>query len=109
MKAIVGILIFILELVAMWMVFEKAGEEGWKSIIPVYNLYVLYKFTWGSGWYFLLLLIPIVNVVIGIVTLVKLAFAFDKGLGFALGLIFLSVIFVPILAFSDAQYIGVSA
>lgn len=37
---------------------------------------------------------------------VKLAKAFGKGAGFALGLIFLSVIFLPILGFGSAQYQG---
>ena len=25
----------------MWLIFEKAGEAGWKSIIPIYNLYIM--------------------------------------------------------------------
>ena len=42
-----------------------------------------------------------------IITMVKLAKAFGKSGGFAVGLIFLSIIFYCILAFGDAQYIGV--
>ena len=37
----------------------------------------------------------------------KLAKAFGKGGGFAVGLIFLPYVFEPILAFSDAAYLGV--
>jgi hypothetical protein len=96
----------ILGIVAMWKIFEKAGEPGWAAIIPFYNLYVLFKITWGSGWKFLLLLIPFANIVIAI-TMVKLAKAFGKSGGFAVGLIFLSVIFYCILAFDQSQYQGV--
>lgn len=99
--------IAVLGIVAMWKIFTKAGEPGWAAIIPFYNLYVLFKITWGSGWKFLLLLIPIANIVIAIITMVKLAKAFGKGGGFAVGLIFLSIIFYCILAFGDSGYLGV--
>lgn len=102
-----GIAILILGIAARWIIFDKAGVEGWKSIIPLYNTYIFYKITWGNGWYSLLLLVPVVNAVIGIVTFIKLAKAFDKGIGFAIGLIFLNVIFLPILAFGEAEYVGV--
>ena len=97
----------IIGIVAMWKIFEKAGEPGWASIIPFYNIYVLFKITWGNGWKFLFLLIPIVNIVFAIITMVKLAKAFGKSGGFAVGLIFLSVIFYCILAFDQSQYLGV--
>ena len=51
--------IAVLGIIAMWKIFEKAGEPGWAAIIPFYNLYVLFKITWGNGWKFLLLLIPL--------------------------------------------------
>ena len=99
--------IIVLGIVAMWKIFEKAGEPGWAAIIPFYNLYVLFKITWGNGWKFLLLLIPIANIVFAIITMVKLAKAFGKSGGFAVGLIFLSVIFYCILAFDHSEYAGV--
>jgi hypothetical protein len=99
--------IAVLGIVAMWKIFEKAGEPGWAAIIPFYNVYVLFKITWGNGWKFLLLLIPIANIVFLIITMVKLAKAFGKTGGFAVGLIFLSVIFYCILAFDKSQYLGV--
>ena len=105
--SILSLAIAVLGIVAMWKVFEKAGEPGWAAIIPFYNLYVLFKITWGNGWKFLFLLIPIANFVFLIITMVKLAKAFGKGGGFAVGLIFLSIIFYCILAFGPATYLGV--
>lgn len=104
---IVYLAVAVLGVIAMWKIFEKAGEPGWAAIIPFYNLYVLFKITWGNGWKFLFLLIPIANFVFLIITMVKLAKAFGKSGGFAVGLIFLSIIFYCILAFGDAQYVGV--
>jgi hypothetical protein len=33
----------ILMIVALWMIYDKAGEHGWASLIPYYKSYVLYK------------------------------------------------------------------
>lgn len=105
---VVSLIIAVFMIVCMWKIFIKAHEEGWAAIVPFYNTYVLYKITWGNGWFFLLLLIPFANFLIYIITLVKLAKVFGKGGGFACGLIFLPVIFFPILAFSkDIEYVGI--
>ena len=105
--SLVSLAIGVLAIVALWKMFEKAGEPGWAAIVPFYNAYVLFKITWGNGWMFLLMLIPIANIVIYIITMVKLAKAFGRSGGFAIGLIFLSVIFYCILGFDQSQYIGV--
>ena len=102
------IILSILFVVTFWVIFQKAGEEGWAAIVPFYNTYVLFKITWGNGWLFLLLLIPIVNIIMEIITMVKLSHSFGMGGGFACGLIFLPVIFWPILAFGDYRYVGVN-
>ena len=104
---ILSLALAVLAIVAMWKIFEKAGKPGWAAIIPFYNIYVLFEITWGNGWKFLFLLIPIANIVFAIITMVKLAKAFGKSGGFAVGLIFLSIIFYCILAFDKSEYLGV--
>jgi len=94
-------------LIALWAIFEKAFEPGWGALIPIYNNYLYFKITWGNGWYFLLLLIPFVNVIIAIITTFKLARSFGKSFWFGLGLLFLGAIFMGILAFGKPRYIGV--
>lgn len=96
----------VLAIVAEWMIFMKAGEKGWKSLIPIYNTYTLVRIADGNGWKFLLLLVPFVNIVYMILLNVRLAKSFGKGTGFALGLVLLTGIFTLILGFGKAQYIG---
>lgn len=100
------LIICILFIVAWWKIFEKAGEAGWKSIIPFYNYYILFKIAWGNGLLFLLMFIPFVNFIIAIILEVKLAKAYGQSGGFAVGLIFLPNIFTLILAFGSSQYVG---
>ena len=105
---IFALVVAVIGIIATWKIFAKAGKPGWAAIVPFYNLYVLYEITWGNGILFLLMLIPFVNFIIAIITMVKLAKAFGKDTGFAIGLIFLSFIFMLILAFGSAQYVGVN-
>lgn len=124
---------WILQIVANWKIFTKAGEAGWKSIIPVYGDYISYKIAWQTSYFWLsfilgiviscintfvnptgeniacaalVVLIRIVLAVISILYCVKLSRAFGRGIGFAIGLIFLQPIFLLILGFSDNQYYG---
>jgi len=107
--AIIWLLVAILVIAGMWKVFTKAGKPGWAAIIPIYNVVVLLQIAGKPLWWIVLLFIPIVNFVIAVMVMISLAKAFGKGTGFALGLLFLSPIFIPILGFSDAQYIGAPA
>ena len=54
----------------------------------------------------LVILIKIILVVISIMYSIKLARAFGRGTGFAIGLIFLPPIFMLILGFGDDRYYG---
>ena len=71
--------ILVVQIVAMWKMFEKAGVEGWKSIIPFYNSYCLCDITMGNGLLFLLSFIPCVNFVFSIILAINLAKAYGKG------------------------------
>jgi hypothetical protein len=106
---LIGLVVGVLMIVSMWKVFSKAGQPGWAAIIPIYNIYIMCKIAGRPGWWVLLMLIPLVNFIIAIILLIDIAKSFGKGVGFALGLIFLGLIFWPILAFGSAQYQGPSA
>ena len=105
--SIISLVFYVLVVIADWKIFEKAGEAGWLSLIPVVNAYIMFKIVYGSGWKFLLILVPILGEVLAITYCIRLAQAYGKGIGFGIGLIFLSPIFFLILAFDNsAQYQG---
>ena len=110
--AVYFVIMIVITIVAQWKIFTKAGEAGWKSIIPIYNAVVLFKIVGLSPWLLLLYLTSIIPIVGGIIIFVltivmnvKLAKVFGKSGLFAVGLIFLSVIFQLILAFGSAEYV----
>ncbi len=94
------------QIATMWVVYTKAGEAGWASLIPIYNILVLIRIAGHPWWYLLLLMIPIVALVPLILVPIGVARRFGKGVAFGLGLLFLPFIFYAVLAFSDAQYTG---
>ena len=98
--------VLIFMLIVWWKIFTKAGKPGWGIIIPIYNIILMLEIAGRPGWWFLLMLIPGVNFVISIIVILDLAKAFGKGSGFGLGMLFLGIIFYPILAFGDAKYVG---
>src|SRR6266704_7185840 len=97
----------LLMIAAWWKIFSKAGQPGWAAIIPIYNWIVWCKIVGRPAWWVLLLLIcfPIFFIILSI----DLAKSFGKGVGFAIGLILVSIIFFPILGFGSATYQGPSA
>jgi hypothetical protein len=122
---------WILQIIANWNIFTKAGEAGWKSLIPIYGDYVSYKIAWQTSYFWLSFilgivasyvssanlnesifltviatLLRIVIAVINIMYCIKLSRAFGHGIGFAIGLILLQPIFLLILGFGSDQYYG---
>jgi hypothetical protein len=93
-------------LFCMWKIFVKAGKPGWAAIVPFYNIYVELEILGQPWWFLLLMFVPVANLVISIMMIFGLAKVFGKSIGFGFGMLFLSIIFIPILAFSDAKYEG---
>ena len=133
--AVIGLLalaFYVLLIIALWRIFTKAGEAGWKALIPIYNVYILYKISNLSFLYWFIIpvlaagillgiggsmtndtakaLISLVGYAIELVMYAKfssaLAKAFGKGTGFAVGLFFFPNIFQLILGFGSAKYVG---
>jgi hypothetical protein len=103
---IIGLVIAVFYLAAEWRIFSKAGKPGWAVIIPIYNTLVLLQVVGRPWWWILLFLIPIVDIVFLIIVVNDLSKSFGHGIGFTLGLIFLSPIFIPILGFGGSRYVG---
>ena len=101
--------ITVILIASMWKTFTKAGQPGWAAIIPIYNAVVLFRIAGKPAWWVFLLLVPLINVVILFMVYISLAKNFGKGAGFGVGLVLLTFIFFPILAFGSARYQGSSS
>ena len=107
--AIIGIIylaVLVLMVASMWKIYVKANEPGWAAIVPIYNIVVLLKIVGKPIWWIVLFIIPLVSLVAAVLIYVSFAKSFGKSTGFAIGMLLLPFIFIPMLAFSDATYQG---
>lgn len=126
---IFSVVVWLVGIICLWKIFDKAGEAGWKALIPVYRYYMLFKISWTGLMYLLILLLSfaavalsnlyttsntimliivavllLAAILIHIIQAVKLSKSFGYGAGFAVGLVFLPFIFYLILGFGSSQY-----
>ncbi len=122
---------YIIMVIANWKIFTKAGEAGWKSLIPFLNTYVTFKIAWKGSMFWAMIgslvlgsvltsiagenggilaiigaVLSFASTIIGLISIHKLSKSFGHGLLFTLGLIFFSPIFTLILGLGKSQYIG---
>ncbi|MBX3412688.1 MAG: signal peptidase I [Pirellulales bacterium] len=101
---VLEIAILIVVIIGLWKTFQKAGKPGWASIIPFYNMYVLTEIAGRPILWFILMLIPCVNIIAHIVVSIDVAKNFGKDTLYGVGLILFPFIFYPLLGFGDAKY-----
>ena len=112
---IMSAIFYIYSAICMWRIFAKAGEKGWKGLVPVYNTWVLAEIAGKPGWWGIVsygYVIPFVGFIFSIAGLVlyvlialELAKKFGKSSTFAVvGLILFSFVGIGILAFGSAKY-----
>jgi hypothetical protein len=102
----VSLALAVLEIAAGWRLFTKAGERGWKSLIPIYSTIILLRIVGRPWWWLLFMMIPLVQIVFLVIVFYDLSRAFGHGLVYALGLMLLPGIMIPVLAFGGSRYYG---
>jgi hypothetical protein len=103
---LIGLAFAIFLLIAVWNIFTKAGQPGWAVLVPIYNAYVLLEIVGREWWWLILMAIPFVNFIFIIILIFDLVKSFGKDPAFGFGILFLAPIFIPILGFGNAQYVG---
>ena len=105
---IIYLAIILVAIIGCWKAYSKAGQPGWACIIPIYNLIVWLQICGRPIWWFILLLIPLVNIIFFLVICIDFAKSFGKGAGFGIGIFLLGFIFIPMIGFGSATYQGPS-
>ena len=110
---VISLVIGILQIIGTWKVFTKAGQKGWKCLIPIYNVVILFRISGLSPWIifgYLAGIIPFIGWIVCLCITIyqcnSLAKAFGKDVGYTIGLLFLPTIFYMILGFGKAEYVG---
>jgi signal peptidase I len=75
---IVLLITFILLFIGLYGVFQKAGEKGWKALVPVYNILIWLKILHKPWWWVFLVIIPAVGFYMLAVLIVLTSNCFGK-------------------------------
>ena len=130
----VSALYIAIQVIAYWRIFTKAGQPGWKSLVPVLSQYTAFKAVWKPFMFFAMLIIVLADllfitlaslfaeltfllmwlimltsaaaVVMYVAFTHKLSRAFRHGVPFTAGLLLLQPVFLLVLAFGGAEYHG---
>ena len=78
---------YVLQVIARWKIFTKAGEKGWKAIIPVYNEFVMYKISWKTMFFWIMFALVVAGSIVS-----SLAGTGQNANGFLLFLAFVLLI-----------------
>jgi hypothetical protein len=71
---IIGIAVYVYIAYSLMVIADKTStENSWMAWIPILNLYLLCKIARKPGWWIILFLIPLVNIVIFIIVCMKIA------------------------------------
>ena len=132
---VLGIVFYVAAAIGAWKMFEKAGEAGWKALIPFYNIYIGFKISWNTTYFWIWLVLTLVTgwaafsayspyfytasymgilaSVLELVTLLitvnlcyQLAMSYGHGFWYALGLCFFPYIFTMIIGYGSSRYVG---
>ena len=101
---IVTILLFLMSVAGLWGVFVKAGEKGWKVLVPFYNFYIWLKIIRKPIWWYIFLLVPFINVFVILLMIVEVLKCFSKHglIAQALGVLF-PFFYLPWLGFAPNE------
>lgn len=112
---LLALVLGLVQIVSLWIVFEKADQHGWAILIPFYSAWVWAEVGDKPGWWGLLVVfsgsisgvIPFIGPYLGLligfalslVISIGIAKTFGRGAAFGIGLCFVPFVFYPILAF----------
>lgn len=61
--------IWLIHIIALWRIFTKAGYAGWKSLIPFYSLYLLFRIAGKPSSFTVVFILAIVNTFLNIISM----------------------------------------
>lgn len=105
----IAIITYVVMALLLSRIFKKAGIEGWKAWVPIYNSWTLLEMGGQPGFWAVLMLVPVINiasVVFSIIAMYNIGLKFGKEGAFVLLAIFVPIVWYIWLAVDDSEWKG---
>jgi len=102
-----AIAMYVLNSIMLGKIFSKAGIEGWKAWVPVYNNWIMLELGGQKGYWAVVMLIPFVGIIGAIfmyIAMYYISLGFGKESIFVLLAIFLPVVWLIWLAVDGSKW-----
>lgn len=118
---LLAIIVCIFTVIGQWKMFQKAGEKGWKALIPIYNVYTLCQLTGVNPWWIVIVFVggilsglfaplsmigSLASLYFSVLLAVSTARSYQKEDAYAIGILFFPPIFYMILGLGKNEYLG---
>jgi signal peptidase I len=98
------LLVIILFPMLNYWVFNDAGVEGYKALIPFYNYYIWLQVIGKPWWWLILMLVPFINFFMIMLMLVQTAISYGKNdLGSQALAVLVPFVYIPYLGISEKE------
>lgn len=90
-------------------IFQKAGQKAWKAWVPIYNNWITLELGGQKGWWAILAIVPILNIVSVVfmfIAMYHIGLKLRKDGAFVLVAIFLPLVWYAWLAFDSSTWKG---
>jgi hypothetical protein len=103
------VIVYVVMALALSQIFKKAGVEGWKAWVPFYNNWILLELGGQKGYWSVLALVPLVNIVAAVfmfIAMYHVGLKLGKSGAFVLLAIFLPFVWFIWLAVDKSTWQG---
>ena len=98
------LLVIILFPMLNYWIFNDAGVEGYKALIPFYNYYIWLQVIGKPWWWLILMLVPFINFFMIMLMLVQTAISYGKNdLGSQALAVLVPFVYIPYLGISEKE------
>ena len=93
---IIGLVFYVLFAIPLMKIGNKKGKTGWFAWVPILNVILMLQIAEKPLYWFVLMLLPLLNIVIIILLYINFFKAIDQSPTWTLALLFPPVLLIPL-------------
>lgn len=104
---VVILVAYVVTVIAMWRLFAKGGEAGWKALVPIYNQWIFLRLGNQAGWWAIVSLVPFLGIlgyVFSVIAAYNIGLKLSKESWWVVLYILAPIVWLYVLAFDKSAW-----